>query len=66
MKGVIFVKNCLEEYLTEHCCKCVDWKDGTDGTYGCAINGPIMWCPYFAKMFEEEEAKRREQFNEKG
>lgn len=58
------MKNCLEEYLTEHCWKCVDWKDGTDGSFGCGIRAPIMCCEHFAKMFEEEEAKRRERLKE--
>ena len=58
------MKNCLEEYLTDHCKECADWRDGRDGTFGCAINGPIMWCPHFAKMVEEEEAKRRERLKE--
>lgn len=59
-KELTYMKNCLEEYLTDHCAKCSDWRDGSDGTFGCAIHGPIMWCPHFAKMVEECEAKRKE------
>lgn len=47
------------EYLTEHCAECVDWRDGQDdnGT-GCFLNAPIMECPHFAKMYNEEKTKR--------
>ena len=54
------MKNCFEEYLTDYCAECQDWHDGRDGTIGCGINGPIMWCKHFAKMYEENEAKRRD------
>lgn len=53
-------KNCLEEYLTEGCPTCPDWADGTDDRgIGCATRWPIMECPHFAKMYNEEEAKKR-------
>ena len=37
-----------------------NWKDGSDddGIFGCTTKLPIMLCPYFKKMYEEEEKKR--------
>ncbi len=55
------MKNCLEEYLTDECNRCPFWTDGTDDRgIGCAISAPIMLCPAFAKMYQEEESKRSE------
>jgi hypothetical protein len=52
-------KNCLVEYLTDHCATCPDWKDGTNGSgIGCGTHFPIMRCPHFAKMYEESERQR--------
>lgn len=54
------MKNCLEEYLTEKCANCPFWADGTDNRgIGCVIPAPIMYCPYFAKMFNEQETQRK-------
>ncbi len=53
-----FMKNCLEEYLTDKCAVCIFWADGTDDRgIGCAIPAPIMECPAFAKMYAEETKK---------
>ena len=52
------MKSCFEGYLTEQCKNCPDWRDGTDGTIGCATHYPIDLCPHFAKMYKEEEKKK--------
>ena len=53
------MKNCFDGYLTEGCKTCPDWADGTDDRgIGCACHFPIMRCPHFAKMYNEEEALR--------
>lgn len=55
------MKSCLDGYLTPECKNCPDWADGTDNRgIGCATHHPIMWCPAFAKMYEEEESKEKE------
>ena len=51
-------KSCFDGYLTDECKNCPDWKDGHDGELGCTTKLPIMLCPYFKKMFEQEEAQR--------
>ena len=53
-------KSCFDGYLTDECANCPDWKDGSDddGIFGCTTKLPIMLCPYFKKMYEEEEKKR--------
>ena len=44
--------------FTEGCVTCPFWSDGEDDRgYGCCIPAPIMECPFFRKMYEEEEAK---------
>lgn len=56
------MKSCFDGYLTDHCSQCPDWADGTDGRgIGCGTRFPIDWCPYFAKMFKEEEMKRQKE-----
>lgn len=47
---------CLDGYLTPECANCPDWADGSDPDkgIGCATTTPIMWCPHFAKMVEED------------
>ena len=53
-------KSCFDGYLTEGCKTCPDWADGSDDRgIGCACHFPIMQCPHFAKMFNEEEAQRQ-------
>lgn len=53
------MKNCWDGYLTEKCANCPFWADSTDDRgIGCAIPAPIMGCPYFAKMFNEQEAHK--------
>lgn len=55
------MRNCLEGYLTESCENCPFWADGTDERgIGCAIPVPIMSCPYFAKVCEQEAKSERE------
>lgn len=52
--------------FTEGCGTCPFWADGTDNRgYGCAIPAPIMACPYFSKMYEEEEKKAKNSQNGK-
>lgn len=54
-------KSCLDGYLTEGCASCPDWADGSDDRgIGCAAHFPIMECPFFKKMVEEEEAQKEE------
>lgn len=45
--------------FTEGCEHCPFWNDGTKNINGmtgcgCCIPAPIMECPYFRKMYEEE------------
>ena len=49
-------KSCFDGYLTDECANCPDWKNGNEDGYGlgCYTKYPIMLCPYFKKMFEEE------------
>lgn len=54
-------KSCFDGYLTDGCATCPDWADGTGGRgIGCATRYPIDWCPYFKKMWEEEERMRKD------
>ena len=46
-------RNCLVEYLTPECATCPDWKN-TATECGCGIRAPIMECPAFARMYEQE------------
>lgn len=57
-RELIFLKSCFDGYLTEHCAECEDWHNGEDGCVGCATRQPIMECPHFAKMMEDESKKR--------
>ena len=54
-------KSCFDGYLTDECKNCPDWKDrdNNDGVFGCATKLPIMLCPYFKKMLEQDEKERR-------
>ena len=48
-------KSCLDGYLTDKCAGCPFWSDGSDDrSIGCNIPAPIMRCPAFAKMYDEE------------
>lgn len=51
------MKNCFEGYLTEACVKCPNWKNNAD-CIGCAASFPIMYCPHFAKMYNEREGNK--------
>lgn len=55
------MRNCFEGYLTEGCKTCPDWKDGTDGSFGCATRYPIDWCPYFKKAMEDDRKREIEE-----
>jgi len=50
-------KSCLDGYLTEGCKICPYWFDGSnpEAGIGCGTPFPIMHCPFFAKMYSEEE-----------
>lgn len=52
-------KNCLVEFLTEDCERCPFWSS-IENSVGCCIPAPIMECPSFAKMYEEEQKKAKE------
>lgn len=55
-------RSCLDGYLTDGCRTCPDWADGTDNRgIGCACHFPIMHCPHFAAMYEQEEREEREE-----
>lgn len=60
-------KNCLDGYLTIACSICPDWADGTEPEkgFGCATSRPIMDCPFFRKMFEDEEEEERKSKQDK-
>lgn len=49
-------RSVFDGYLVPECETCPDWEDGvnSDGL-GCGAHFPIMECPYFARMYEEEE-----------
>ncbi len=52
-------KSCLDGYLTDGCKTCPDWADGTgERGIGCATHLPIMLCPHFKAMYEQEERER--------
>lgn len=55
-------KSCFDGYLTDGCAECPDWCDGSDPTrgIGCGTCMPIMWCPHFAKMVEEDENSKED------
>ena len=54
-------RNCLEGYLTPGCANCPDWRYGTEGHgIGCAIRAPIMECPHFRKVYEEDARREDE------
>ena len=49
-------KSCFDGYLTSDCADCPDWSDGEYmGIIGCTASFPIMLCPYFKEMYEQEE-----------
>lgn len=55
-------RSVLEEgtNFTKGCKTCPFWANGEDDRgYGCAIPAPIMECPHFRKMCEEEERKQK-------
>lgn len=52
--------NCFEGYLTDACKKCDFWKDGSDGSLGCACPGPIDHCEAFVEAYKKAEEFRRE------
>ena len=55
-------RSCFDGPLTEACAKCEFWKDGSDShSIGCAYPGPIMNCPEFEKMYNEEERIKNEE-----
>lgn len=51
--------NCFEGYLTDACANCDCWKDGSDGSLGCAYPGPIDNCEAFAEAYKKAEELRR-------
>lgn len=56
------MRSCFDGYLTPECANCPDWADGTDERgFGCATTVPIMWCPAFARMVEEDEKRRSDE-----
>lgn len=50
------MRSIFDGYLTDACATCPDWADGSDPKrgFGCACHFPIMHCPHFAKVFEED------------
>lgn len=56
-------RSCFDGYLTPECFNCPDWKDGSDGkSFGCGCSFPIMLCPHFKKVYEEDKAKGDKQY----
>ena len=56
------MKSCFDGYLTEACATCPDWADGSDERgLGCATHYPIMECPHFARVFNEEQSNHEEE-----
>lgn len=51
------MKSIFDGYLTPKCATCFDWKDGSDGSYGCGTHYPIDWCKAFCEEMKKEKEK---------
>lgn len=55
MKGVIYLDNYFNRYLTDQCAKCADWRDGSNGKENGCFAEVSMNCPYLAEKIKAEK-----------